>query len=243
MGKYVDYVISTGPLEFEKETELISKKFECKNKEFDNLRFAGVYIQKVGNCTKIHQESYIRRLSLLKNTGTYETFRSERARLTWIQHTRPEIASTVNILSQCTETNFREKIMLYNKTVLSIQQNTKCGLTMKKLDLPSLHTKVFSDSAFENSVDLSSQLSFIILLCDKFDSWNVVHFSSQKCRQIVRSILDAEVYAFADAFDASYNIKDLEHILGKTIGLKMFTDSKSLFDIIIKRSGTTENDY
>ena len=58
---------------------------------------------------------------------------------------------------------------------------------------------------------------------------------------MVRSILGAEMLAFADAFDLSFLLKrDLEDILGKKLPLKMLTDSKCLFDIITKQSETTE---
>ena len=49
------------------------------------------------------------------------------------------------------------------------------------------------------------------------------------------------MYAFADSFVAAFTIKrELEIILEKGIRLQMFTDCKSLFDIITKCSGTTE---
>ena len=58
---------------------------------------------------------------------------------------------------------------------------------------------------------------------------------------MTRSVLGGEIYAFADAFDYAYTMKhDLENITGRTVPLKMFTDSKSLFDIITKSFSTTE---
>lgn len=115
------------------------------------------------------------------------------------------------------------------------------GLIMKKLDLDTLHLRVYSDSASANNTDLSSQLAFIVLLCDKHNNCNVINFSSHKSRRIVRSVLGGEVYAFEDSFDASYTIKrDLELTLKRPVCLNIFTDSKSLFDIITKCSSTTE---
>lgn len=77
-------------------------------------------------------------------------------------------------------------------------------------------------------------------MCDKYDNANVIYYSSHKSRRIVRSVLGGEVYAFADAFDVPYTVKDLEAMLGRSVRLQMFTDSKSLFDIITKSSTTTE---
>lgn len=50
-----------------------------------------------------------------------------------------------------------------------------------------------------------------------------------------------ETYAFTTAFDFAYILKhDLERVLRQPIALKMFTDSKQLFDVITRASHTTE---
>ena len=57
----------------------------------------------------------------------------------------------------------------------------------------------------------------------------------------VRSVLGGEIYAFADALNYAYCMKfDVEKIVDQKIGIRMFTDSKSLFDKITKSSDTTE---
>jgi len=57
----------------------------------------------------------------------------------------------------------------------------------------------------------------------------------------VRSIVACEVYAFADAFDATFILKhDLERIYLQHLPLVMLTDSKQMFDVITRTSHTTE---
>lgn len=60
------------------------------------------------------------------------------------------------------------------------KQIHKGDTKMKKLEIKSLQMKYFSDSYIANSTDRSSQLSFIILLCKRYDNCNVLYFSWHK---------------------------------------------------------------
>ena len=58
---------------------------------------------------------------------------------------------------------------------------------------------------------------------------------------MTRSVLSAEVVAFADLFDDSFAIRDqIEQALGQPVPMHLLTDSKSLFDIVSKGSRTSE---
>lgn len=71
--------------------------------------------------------------------------------------------------------------------------------------------------------------------------FSILHFSSYKARRATRSVLGAETYAIADAFDVGYTLAhDLSEILQVSITLVMSTDSKSLFSLITKDSLSTE---
>ncbi len=123
-----------------------------------------------------------------------------------------------------------------------MKQDPKRGIRIQELDHKSLRIEAFSDASFANNPDSTSQLGFIILLSDSSGRKNVLNFSSHKCRRVVWSVLGGEFYAFADAFDKAFILKhDLQRIVGKSIPLKMYTDSKSLFDVITKSSTTLEH--
>lgn len=82
---------------------------------------------------------------------------------------------------------------------------------------------------------LSSQIGFIVILADKVSRANIIHWSSTKCKRITRSVLAAELYAMVHGFDSGATIKStLEKILGIRITFIIFTDSKSLYECLVK---------
>jgi hypothetical protein len=146
---------------------------------------------------------------------TFSDFMSKRAQLSWISHTRPEICCAVNMAAQVANSSFSdEKISALNKVIKHLKSNTSQGLTYHKLEKDSLKIKVYADSSFANNDDLTSQLGYIVLLTDKTNKRNIIHYTSHKSRRVRRSILGGEVYAFADAFDFAFTLKhDLQSML------------------------------
>ena len=110
-----------------------------------------------------------------------------------------------------------------------------------KLDRETLHIRTYAYSSHANNKVLSTQLGFIICLCDAKDNVSIISYRSYKCRRKTRSALASECHAFADAFDYSYLLKyDIEQLLQQRIPIQMFTDSKSLFDVIVRASMSSE---
>ncbi len=91
---------------------------------------------------------------------------------------------------------------------------------MRKLHIDFPHILAYADASFATNHNLTSQLGYIFLLCDKWDNACTLHYASYKSRRVARSILDAEKYAFAGACDFSYCAKkDLETVLDRTVPL------------------------
>lgn len=85
---------------------------------------------------------------------------------------------------------------------------------MRRLDHDTLHLPVYTDGSFTDNEDMSTQVGYIILMCDANKNCNVIHFSSHKSRRVVRSVLGGEAYAFADGVDYGLAVKkDLKDML------------------------------
>jgi hypothetical protein len=107
---------------------------------------------------------------------------------------------------------------------------------LKYVELDSTHLQlvIFIDSSFANNRDLFSQIDYVICLADSKHA-NIVHWSSVKCKRVTRSVLAAELYALAHDFDLDVALKaTLSAILDRFVSLVLCTDSKSLYDCLVK---------
>lgn len=100
---------------------------------------------------------------------------------------------------------------------------------------------VFSDASFANNKDLSSQIGIVMVLVDRYSNANTIHWSSNKCKRVTRSVLASELYGMAHGFDLAACVKaTLELILGIEIKLTLCTNSKSLYNCLTKLGTTQE---
>lgn len=169
----------------------------------------------------MNQAQYTDKIKSLDKGCTYGQFRSRRDELAWITHTSTEVAAESAILAQVTAESFYPvHITQLNKAIKRVKEEPYLGLICHKLYLESLHTVVNADASFANLPDLKSQLGFAVLLTDKTNQVNWLHFRSYKWKRAVLSVLGGETHAFADAFDAAYALRhDIEKILNNKIPL------------------------
>lgn len=91
------------------------------------------------------------------------------------------------------------------------------------------------DAFFASNDDFSSQVGLIVCLCDDGCQCHILKFSSRESHHVAHSITDGELYAFIDAFNAGISIiSDLCTAFGRNTTLQMFTDSKQVFDVIMR---------
>lgn len=139
-----------------------------------------------------------------------------------------------------------EDVKYLNKRLQWQASNPSRGLSFIPLDINSIQLIAFTDSSFANNQDLSSQIGFVIVLAERnghngFHKANILHWSSIKCKRITRSVLASELYAMVHGFDAAATLKaTIEMILGNPLTLTLCTDSKSLYECLVKLGTTRE---
>ena len=206
------------------------------------MEFYGLKIRTTpGDDTLIEHSDHIEGTKLLPNGATFDEYHSSRSTLAFITHARPDIACYVNKAAQVTEEFFdQQKVKEFNSCIKYLKKN-QFPLRFGPLNTNTLQIRVYADAASETNLDCSSQLRFVILICDASNSSHFIDFSSKKSRRVVRSMMRGEIFALADGFDRSLMLRhDLETIYSKRIPLHVFTDSKQVFGTITKASKTTE---
>ncbi|KHJ34337.1 hypothetical protein EV44_g0920 [Erysiphe necator] len=147
------------------------------------------------------------RSKIRKLLGPKEQYVAQRARGPYVASTcQPEasfdLSSSAQIIDP-TETDIKQLIQRINWQI----KNSYRGIKFVKLDEISLKVLVFVDSSFDNSKDLSSQIGFIVILADKENRANIIHWSSTKSKRKTRSVFAAELVGRTRLFIVYANIR------------------------------------
>jgi hypothetical protein len=176
--------------------------------------------------------------------GQYIAMRARGAYIATI--CQPEASFDLSRAAQITDPQ-DEDIKYLNKRLQWQCDNHSRGLTFVPLKPNSIQLVAFTDSSFANNRDLSSQIGFILVLAERdsneqgLHKANIIHWSSIKCKRVTRSVLASELYALTHGFDIAAVIKSTtEKILRKPVPLMLCTDSKSLYECLVKLGTTRE---
>ena len=262
VGLQTDDTLIVGDKKFvqAEEKELKDAHFMAKDREeltHDHpLKFNGVTLALQKDDIYLNQEKQCMNLQLVstasvdihgtrgkvrKNASTHDQYVAQRARGAYIATMcQPEASFDLSIAAQTTKPE-KDDITALNKRIKWQKENSSRGLNYVPLDLDSLKIVVFADASFANNKDYSSQIGYVVVMMDKHDNANIIHWSSIKCKRITRSVLASELYGFVQGFDISAAITaTVGAILNQETPLIICTDSKSLYDLLTKLGTTSE---
>jgi hypothetical protein len=195
----------------------------------------------------VTQDKQTAGIRLLDQHFTKDQYVAQRARGAYIATvSQPETAFALSFAAQITEPTWDDAQFL-NRCLQ--HQKSAPGMRFVRLDEASLRLIAFTDSSFANNRDHSSQIGYVIVLVDKDDNANVIHWQSVKCRRVTRSVLASELYAMGLGFDIAATIRStLNQLFPRRrqekgisgIPLSLCVDSKSLYDCLTKLGTTQE---
>ncbi len=262
VGLQTDDTLFLGDAKFaEQEQEQLQKAgFSAKERECltptKNLKFNGGVIQLQNDGITLTQERQCGNLkpvsdkltntvssrgAVRQNLGTKEQYVAQRARGAYIASVcQPEAAFDLSVAAQAI-TPTDEDVKALNKRLQWQIENAARGIRYVKLERESLRLLVFTDASFANNKDYSSQMGYILVLADAKGRANILHWSSIKCKRVTRSVLASELYSMAHGFDIGASVKStIEKALTIDLPLILCTDSKSLYDCLVKLGTTRE---
>lgn len=245
-GTYMDDLLRCGNKRFAELGKKTNTRFEMADNEKPPCTFTGFNLSRTDEGTiELHQNTYVESLRPMPVDATWKDFASTRMKLAWLANSRPDCLFEIAQLAQITFERFsnsRKDIIKQANRAIQYAREHLVAIPFPKLDMKTIQVIGFSDASFANNADLTSQLGYICFLGDASGSSIPVHFKSYKARRVTRSVMAAELIAFSDLFDAAYTLADeLRQLLPKfPIPVRLFTDNKSLFDVISKGSRTAE---
>ena len=173
-GYFVDDGIHAGNELFQKENEKIEQRFISKPREFDDFKFAGIHITRTPQGISLQQVDYTKTIKPLPKDASFSDYRSLRQKLMWASHTRPDILCAVNKTTQVTEKSFNSIAIKRGNSIVSyLHRHPDRGIFQRKLDYDTLYLRVYADSSFADNDDSTTQLGYILLICDAFNHCNV----------------------------------------------------------------------
>lgn len=119
-------------------------------------------------------------------------------------------------------------------------------------DVQALACLFFADAAFNiifiyvlSMIDGNgrSQLGYLVLLADKTNRANIIHYASRRCRRVTRSVFAAELFALSEATDSAIAFfEQVSEILGPKLAPTVWgvLDSRTVFDAIVRLGHVTE---
>ena len=153
-----------------------------------------------------------------------------RMKLAWMVNTRPDVAVDISQLAQITEDTYgndsKYAVKRFNSAITYANANL-LHIKYPQMDLESICIVGYSDAAFANNSDLTTQPGRAILLVNKDGIAMPISYKSYKSRHVTRSVLAAEVSSFAEMFDDAFTIRSqLQQAMRKDVVMHLLTDSK-----------------
>jgi hypothetical protein len=242
------------------EDELQKATFRAKDKTTLShekaIEFNGGKIVFQGESIVLTQKGQASKLRTINSddNDAAQQYVAQRARGAYISSVcQPEAAFDLSTAAQTTQPT-KEDIGALNVRIQWQIDNPARGLNFIPLDLDCAKLFIFTDGSFANNKDMSSQLGFVIVLANEVCTGtgfhfqitgNIIHWNSTKCKRVTRSVLASELYGMVNGFDCAIALGTTLNQIARTLGtppipVVICTDSKSLYDCLVKLGTTNE---
>ena len=222
----------------------IQLHFNINNSTFYIILFQKTHIGEIALIQK-NETSFINNRDLVrKNLSIKNQYVAQRARGAYLASIcQPEVFFDLSYAVQSIEYIF-DDISQLNKRLAWQLINKSKKLKYVRFHQNFFQLIVFCDVFFVNNRDFFSQIDYVICLTNKTGTANFIHWSSIKCKRIIKNVLTSKLYVMNHVFDIETVIKTtIEKILGIHISFILCIDSKSLYDCLMRFEITYEKRF
>jgi hypothetical protein len=175
------------------------------------------------------------------NPDQISSLRGGVGELLWVSsQTRPDVSFRVSLLASTTADPQIKDLTETNRIMKKAKkQNFKIHFPEMK---GKIRMKVFTDSAFQNRPDGSTQGGGIILLQDEEGTCAPISWFSKRLRRVARSTLAGETLGILDGIDEAIFLAYIYNEIignGHQIPIDIYTDAKSVYDYLQSGGGKT----
>lgn len=239
----VDDSLCLGSDEFNTEENDAATTFKTKPRRFldeKETTFNGINIKRKNDGTIITTQED--KIEAMTDPIDEKSFISVRASAQYIGvNTRPDACANVQLLAPGTEEITKTEFKTLKRTLDHLRETKEDGLTFCPLDMETMRMVLISDASFANARGGKSQLGYIVAMVDGTGRANIIHFASNRCRRVTRSVMASEIHALVIGFDNAFALNHLaQEVLNRKIILDAYVDSRTLFDVIARDGRTSE---
>lgn len=239
----VDDTLGIATERFLKDEEKESKAFRCKERVVVGktpISFNGLQLR-----MDTDRRGFISqpdKISNLKAASNQAEFASIRALAQYIGvNSRPDLCAPVQLIAPGGEPASKGEYKMLDKAVNFAKETIMQGLTFVHIDLNTARIVLMTDASFANAKGFRTQLGYLILLADDEGRCNIIHYGSNRCKRIARSVMAAEIQALVLGFDFAFVIRDMvEELTRRSVPIEAIIDSKTMFNVIARDGQTTE---
>jgi hypothetical protein len=237
--------------------KIIIKSRNCLDLNF-SLKFNDTIIKRQENDIYFRQISQFDHFQLIQNVNIAITSSKDKIRFALISKKQyvTQRARNAYVTSICqSKASFdlffaAQLIEVSSKNITTLNKrlqwqidNYSRDLKYVKLDSTTLQLIIFTNSFFANNRHLFSQIDYVIYFVDS-KYVNIVHWSSIKCKRVIRNVLAAKLYALTHDFDLDVVFKaTLSAILDRFVSFVLCIDFKSLYDCLVKLDTTQKKRF
>ena len=232
--------------------DVLKKSFVTSQEELRSFKYVGLNIEQRQGCIYLDQLMYTdelkeadvsreRRMSKESPLTTQEArqLRGLAGQLNWTSsQTRPDMSFGACEVSVSIKDSTVNDLIVANKNMRKLKSE-KVVLQYPNLGNIELCSIIcFSDAAFANLKNGSSQGGFIIFLCKSDKNYAPISWKSRKIQRVVRSTLAAETLAMKEALEECFIIRSMLLEIYKRdaksglFAIYCYTDSKLLLESV-----------